>query len=155
MEYLSKNPSIISILSRSECVLYFANSWLDRGLDHHPQYAIFLWCYQHIVDDVVVLHPLDFPAVLDASLITIENFSTALFCATCIFKYFDFVERSNLQTVTNEFLMDWNAVFFVENLKISSFCNTLISKLKFVCSPKLKSDFLRLKNEYWWTCSWK
>ena len=54
---------------------------------------------------------LDFPSVLDASLITLENFSTALFCATCIFKYFDFAERSNLQTVTNEFLMDWNAVF--------------------------------------------
>ena len=111
VEYLSKNQSIISILSRSECVLYFANSWLDRGWDNHPQYVIFLWCYRHIVNDVVVVHPLDFPSVLDASLITLENFSTALFCATCIFKYFDFVERSNLQTVTNEFLMDWNAVF--------------------------------------------
>ena len=54
---------------------------------------------------------LDFASVLDPSLNTIERFSTALFRVTCIFKYFEFVDRSNLQTVTNEFLTDRNAVF--------------------------------------------
>ena len=46
---------------------------------------------------------LDFASVLDPPLNAID-FSTVHFCAKCIFKYFDFVERSNLQMVTNEFL---------------------------------------------------
>ena len=54
VKYLSKNRDMISTLSRTECVLYFVNGILARDLDDHLQCVIFLRCYQHIVDAVVV-----------------------------------------------------------------------------------------------------
>ena len=53
-KYLSKNRDMIGTLSRTSCVLYFVNNRLTRDLDNHLQCAIFLRCYQHIVDAVVV-----------------------------------------------------------------------------------------------------
>ena len=58
VEYLSKNRDMISTLSRRGCVLYFVNSRLAHGLDNHLQCVIFVRCYQHIVDAVVVVHDL-------------------------------------------------------------------------------------------------
>ena len=43
---------------------------------------------------------------------------TALFFTRCRFKYFDFLEKSNSQTVTNEFLTDWNAIFMKKISKL-------------------------------------
>ena len=57
-EYLSKNRDMISTLSRTGCVLYFVNSRLDPDLDNHLQYVIFVRCYQHIDEAVVVVHDL-------------------------------------------------------------------------------------------------
>ena len=67
-----------------------------------------------------------------------KNFSIALFRATCIFKYFNFVEISNLETVTNKFFDGLECHFYVENLKLPLFCNTFICKLNVFCSPRLK-----------------
>ena len=39
-------------------MLYFVNSRLAHGLDNHLQCVIFVRCYQHIVDAVVVVHDL-------------------------------------------------------------------------------------------------
>ena len=47
---------MISTLSRTGCVLYFVNSGLTRNLDNHLQCVIFVRCYQHIIDAVVVVH---------------------------------------------------------------------------------------------------
>ena len=58
VEYLSKNQDMISTLSRWGCVLYFVNSRLACGLDNHPKCVIFVPCYQHIVNTVVVEHDL-------------------------------------------------------------------------------------------------
>ena len=58
VEYVIKNRDIISTLSRRGCVLYFVNSRLALGLDNHLQSVIFMHCYQHIVDAVVVVHDL-------------------------------------------------------------------------------------------------
>ena len=58
VKYLSKNRDMISTLSRTGCVLYFVNSRLARDLDNHLQCVIFVRCYQHIVDAVVVVHDL-------------------------------------------------------------------------------------------------
>ena len=58
VEYVIKNRDIISTLSRRGCVLYFVNSRLALGLDNHLQCVIFMHCYQHIVDAVVVVHDL-------------------------------------------------------------------------------------------------
>ena len=49
---------MISTLSRTGCVLYFVKSRLARDLDNHLQCVIFVRCYQHIVDAVVVVHDL-------------------------------------------------------------------------------------------------
>ena len=49
---------MISILSRTGCVLYFVNSRLACDLDNHLQCIIFVHCYQHMVDAVVVMHHL-------------------------------------------------------------------------------------------------
>ena len=58
VEYLSKNRDMISALSRRGCLRYFVNGRLPRGLDNHLQCVIFVRCYQHIVDAVVVVHDL-------------------------------------------------------------------------------------------------
>ena len=49
---------MISTLSRTGCVLYFVNSRLAPDLGNHIQYVIFVHCYQHIVDAVVVVNDL-------------------------------------------------------------------------------------------------
>ena len=56
VKYLNKIRDMISTLSRIGCVLYFVNSRLARDLDNHLQCVIFVRCYQHIVDAVVVVH---------------------------------------------------------------------------------------------------
>ena len=58
VKYLSKNRDMISTLSRTGCVLYFVNSRLAPDLDNHLQYVIFVRCYQHMVNAVVVVHDL-------------------------------------------------------------------------------------------------
>ena len=58
MEYLSKNRDMISTLSRRGCVLCFVNNRLARGFDNHIQCVIFVRCYQHIVDNVVMVYGL-------------------------------------------------------------------------------------------------
>ena len=56
VEYLSKNRNMSSTLSRRGCVLYLINSRLAGGLDNHLQCVIFVRCYQHIADAVVLVH---------------------------------------------------------------------------------------------------
>ena len=66
----------------------------------------------------------------------------ALFRVTCIFKYFDLFDRSNLQTVMNEFLTDWNAVFMQK-----------ISKLHYsaiLSSPNWKFFVVLDLNQIYW-----
>ena len=63
---------------------------------------------------------------------------TALFFATCMFQYFDFLEKLNLRTVTNEFLDGLKCNFYEENFKTALFWNIFIYKLKVTCSPRLK-----------------
>ena len=58
VKYLSMNRDMIRTLSRTGYVLYFVNSRLPCDLDNHLQCVIFLHCYQHIVDAVVVVHDL-------------------------------------------------------------------------------------------------
>ena len=61
---------------------------------------------------------------------------TVLSFGKCIFKYFDFLERSNLQTVTNEFLTDWNAIFMkkISKLYYSAIPSSTNSRLIVVLS---------------------
>ena len=72
VEYLSKNWDMISILSRSGCMLYFVNSRLARGLNNHLQCVILVRCYQHIVNAVVVVHDLRESAEFAFELTTLE-----------------------------------------------------------------------------------
>ena len=58
VKYLSKYRDMISTFSRTGSMLYFVNSRLARDLDNHPQCVIFVRCYEHIVDAVVVVHDL-------------------------------------------------------------------------------------------------
>ena len=94
---------------------------------------------------ITKLSILDFALVLYLHLNTenSENFSISLYCGTFIVKCSDLVERSNLQSVTKDFLTGWNAVFIK---KFALFCNTFICKLNFFCSPRLKPNLLRLLN---------
>ena len=71
VKYLSKNRDMISTLSRTGCVLYFVNSRLAPDLDNHLQYVIFVRCYQHIVDAVVVVHDLRDSAKFALELMTL------------------------------------------------------------------------------------
>ena len=71
MKYLSKNRDMISTLSRTGCVLYFVNSRLAPDLDNHLQYVIFVHCYQHIFDAVVVVHDLRDSAKSALELVTL------------------------------------------------------------------------------------
>ena len=71
VKYLSKNRDMISTLSRTGCVLYFVNSRLAPDLDNHLQYVIFVRCYQHIVEAVVVVHELRDSAKFALELMTL------------------------------------------------------------------------------------
>ena len=66
----------------------------------------------------IMLSILDFASVLDPSLNTIERLKLPFFLATCIFKYFDFLERSNLKTVMDKLLTDWNAIVMKKTSKL-------------------------------------
>ena len=71
VKYLSKNRDMISTLNRPGCVLYFVNSTLAPDLDNHLQYVIFVRCYQHIVEAVVVVHELRDSAKFALELMTL------------------------------------------------------------------------------------
>ena len=68
MKYLSNNRDMIRTLGSGGCVLYFVNSRLARGLDNPLQCVIFVRCYQHILDCVVVVYDLQENAKLSLEL---------------------------------------------------------------------------------------
>ena len=130
----------------------------EAALWKNPHKRLFRWrqCRLLCGDFVIVVngfHPLILNKKHTTNLWIIrKNFSIALFRTTCIFKYFNCVEISNLETVTNEFFDGLECHFYVEYLKFPLFCNTFICKLKVFGSPRLLS-LLRLYNV--WTSSRK
>ena len=58
--------------------------------------------------------------------------------ATCIFKYFDFLEKIEFENGDERIFDGLECNFYEENLKTALFCNTFIYKLKVTCSPRLK-----------------